>query len=31
MKVAVIGGGFYGIMASLDLAKSDLIKKVNLF
>ena len=31
MKVAVIGGGFYGIMASLELAKSDFVKEVFLF
>lgn len=31
MKVAVIGGGFYGIMASLELSKSDFVKEVYLF
>ena len=31
MKVAVIGGGFYGIMASLEAAKTEHVKEVFLF
>ena len=31
MKVAVVGGGFYGIMASLEAAKTEHIKQVTLF
>lgn len=31
MKVAIIGGGFYGIMASLEVAKNDYVKEVDLF
>lgn len=31
MKVAVIGGGFYGIMASLEAAKKNHVKEVSIF
>ena len=31
MRVAVIGGGFYGIMAALEAAKNTHIKEVYIF
>ena len=31
MRIAVIGGGFYGIMASLEAAKKKYVNEVNLF